>query len=199
MKFLRNLLAAIIGCLIAFGVVFVMFIIFIGIVGSSEDTVTIKKNSVLELQLKRPISDYVGDNAMDPFAGALYEQSQGLDEILHAISVAKDDDDIKGISINNNFMMAGLAQTQAIRKALEAFKASGKFVYTYGDFYMQKDYYLASVADSIFMNPVGALDFRGLSSEVLFFKDLQEKTGVKMEVIRIWANIYLECLKTKPL
>ncbi|CAZ96591.1 signal peptide peptidase SppA [Zobellia galactanivorans] len=184
MKFLRNLLAAIIGCLIAFGVVFVMFIIFIGIVGSSEDTVTIKKNSVLELQLKRPISDYVGDNAMDPFAGALYEQSQGLDEILHAISVAKDDDDIKGISINNNFMMAGLAQTQAIRKALEAFKASGKFVYTYGDFYMQKDYYLASVADSIFMNPVGALDFRGLSSEVLFFKDLQEKTGVKMEVIR---------------
>ncbi|SIS83151.1 protease-4 [Zobellia uliginosa] len=184
MKFLRNLLAAIIGCLIAFGVVFIMFIIFIGIVGSSEDTVTIKKNSVLELQLKRPISDYVGDNAMDPFAGALYEQSQGLDEILHAISVAKDDDDIKGISINNNFMMAGLAQTQAIRKALEAFKTSGKFVYTYGDFYMQKDYYLASVADSIFMNPVGALDFRGLSSEVLFFKDLQEKTGVKMEVIR---------------
>ena len=184
MKFLRNLLAAIIGCLIAFGVIFIMTIIFIGIAGSSEETVSIKKNSILELQLKLPISDYVGNNDMDPFTGAFMEQSQGLDEILHAITVAKDDDDIKGISINNNFMMAGLAQTQAVRKALEDFKASGKFIYTYGDFYMQKDYYLASVADSIFLNPVGGLDFRGLSTEVLFFKDLQEKTGVKMEVIR---------------
>ncbi len=184
MKFLRNLLAAIIGCLIAFGVVLIMFVIFIGIASSSEETVSIKKNSILELQLKLPISDYVGDNDMDPFTGAFIEQSQGLDEILHAITVAKDDGDIKGISINNNFMMAGLAQTQAVRKALEEFKSSGKFIYTYGDFYMQKDYYLASVADSIFVNPVGGLDFRGLSSEVLFFKDLQEKTGVKMEVIR---------------
>ncbi|MDO6818684.1 signal peptide peptidase SppA [Zobellia sp. 1_MG-2023] len=184
MKFLRNLLAAIIGCLIAFGVIFIMTIIFIGIAGSSEETVSIKKNSILELQLKLPISDYVGNNDMDPFTGAFMEQSQGLDEILHAITVAKDDDNIKGISINNNFMMAGLAQTQAVRKALEDFKASGKFIYTYGDFYMQKDYYLASVADSIFLNPVGGLDFRGLSTEVLFFKDLQEKTGVKMEVIR---------------
>lgn len=184
MKFLRNLLAAIIGCLIAFGIIFIMFFIFASIVGNAEDTVSIKKNSILELQLQQPISDYVGDNALDPFAGAFFEQSQGLDEIIHAISVAKDDDDIKGISINNNFIIAGLAQTQAIRKALEEFKANGKFIYTYGDFYMQKDYYLASVADSIFLNPVGVLDFRGLSSEVLFFKDLQEKTGVKMEVIR---------------
>lgn len=184
MKFLRNLLAAIIGCLVAFGILFIMFFIFASIVGNAEDAVSIKKNSILELQFQQPISDYVGDNALDPFAGAFFEQSQGLDEILHAITVAKDDDDIKGISINNNFIIAGLAQTQAIRKALKDFKESGKFIYTYGDFYMQKDYYLASVADSIFLNPVGALDFRGLSSEVLFFKDLQEKSGIKMEVIR---------------
>ncbi|WP_209402101.1 signal peptide peptidase SppA [Pseudozobellia sp. WGM2] len=184
MKFLRNLLAAILGCIIAFGLIFMMFIIFASIVGNAEDTVSIKNNSVLELQLKQPISDYVGDNSLDPFAGGLFEQNQGLDEILHAILVAKDDKDIKGISINNNFIIAGLAQTQTIRRALEDFKESGKFIYTYGDFYIQKDYYLASVADSVFLNPVGALDFRGLSSEVLFFKDLQEKTGVKMEVIR---------------
>ncbi|SHJ73389.1 signal peptide peptidase SppA [Pseudozobellia thermophila] len=184
MKFLRNLLAAILGCIIAFGIVFVMFFVFVSILGSAEDTVTVKDNSVLELQLQQPISDYVGDNALDPFAGGFFEQNQGLDEILHAISVAKDDKDIRGISINNNFIMAGLAQTQAIRKALEDFKESGKFIYTYGDFYTQKDYYLASVADSVFLNPVGVLDFRGLSSEVLFFKDLQEKTGVKIEVIR---------------
>ncbi|MFC4095069.1 signal peptide peptidase SppA [Euzebyella saccharophila] len=184
MKFLRNLLAAILGCIIAFGIVFIMFLVFASLLSSSEETVSVKENSVLELQLQQPISDYVGDNALDPFAGGLFEQNQGLDEILQAIAVAKDDDDIKGISINNNFIMAGLAQTQAIRRALKEFKESGKFIYTYGDFYMQKDYYLASVADSVFLNPVGVLDFRGLSSEVLFFKDLQEKTGVKMEVIR---------------
>ena len=183
MNFLRNLLAAILGTLIAFGLIFMMMFIFIGLVSSSEDSIEIKQNSVLELQLNRPISDYVGNNALDPFS-SIFEQAQGLDEILHAITVAKDDEDIKGISLNNNFLLAGLAQTQAIRKALEEFKSSGKFVYAYADFYPQKDYYLASVADSIFVNPVGALDFRGLSSEVLFFKDLQEKTGVKLEVIR---------------
>lgn len=183
MNFLRNLLAAILGCLVAFGIIFIMFFVFASLLGSAEDTVTVKENSVLELQLQKPIKDYVGQNAADPFAGLL-EKSQGLDEILTAIKVAKNDDDIKGISINNNFLMAGMAQTQAIRKALEEFKENGKFIYAYGDFYMQKDYYLASVADSIFLNPVGAMDFKGLASEVLFFKDLQEKTGIKMEVIR---------------
>lgn len=177
-------MAAILGTFIAFGILFVIFVVFVSLLGSTEETVSVKENSVLELQLQQPISDYVGDNELDPFSGGLFEQNQGLDEILQAIAVAKDDDDIKGISINNNFIMAGLAQTQAIRRALKEFKESGKFIYTYGDFYMQKDYYLASVADSVFLNPVGVLDFRGLSSEVLFFKDLQEKTGVKMEVIR---------------
>ena len=183
MNFLRNLLAAILGCLIAFGLVFVMFLIFISLVGSSEETVSVQPNSILELQVEGQINDYVGNDGLDPFAG-IFTHSQGLDEILQAIAVAKDDDDIKGISINNTILLAGLAQTQAIRKALEDFKENGKFVYAYGDFYMQKDYYLVSVADSIFLNPVGALDFKGLSSEVLFFKDLQEKTGIKMEVIR---------------
>ena len=183
MNFLRNFLASILGSLFAFGIVFVMFFIFISLISSGEDTVSIKDNTVLELQLQRPISDYVGTNELDPFSG-IFEQSQGLDEIIHAIEVAKTDDRIKGISINNNFILAGLAQTQAIRKALEEFKAQGKFIYAYADFYMQRDYYLASVADSIFMNPVGVLDFKGLSTEVLYFKELQEKSGVKMEVIR---------------
>ncbi|MBM1106051.1 signal peptide peptidase SppA [Aurantibacter crassamenti] len=183
MNFLRNLLAAIFGCLIAFGIVFIMFFIFAAILGNTEQNVSIKNNSILELQLNRPISDYTGNNDVDPFSG-IFEESQGLDEILHAIEVAKSDKDIKGISIQNNFILAGLAQTQAIRKALEDFKESGKFIYAYADFYMQKDYYLASVADKIYLNPVGVLDFKGLSSEVLFYKDLQEKSGIKMEVIR---------------
>ncbi len=183
MNFLRNLLAAILGCLIAFGILFVMFLIFVSLLGSADEGVNIKNNSVLELQLQRPINDYVGNSDEDPFAG-LFQQNQGLDEILHAIEVAKEDDDITGISLNNNFILAGLAQTQAIRKALAAFKEEGKFVYAYGDFYTQKDYYLASIADSVYLNSVGVLDFKGLASEVLFYKDLQEKTGVKMEVIR---------------
>ena len=183
MNFLRNLLAAIIGCLIAFGIVVVMFMIFISLLAGAEDGIVIKENSILELQLQQPIKDYVGNNEADPFS-ILFGQAQGLDEILHAIEVAKTDTDIKGISINSNFILAGLSQTQAVRKALKDFKESGKFIYTYADFYLQKDYYLATVADSVFLNPVGGMDFKGLSSEVLFYKDLQEKTGVKMEVIR---------------
>ncbi|HDZ06953.1 hypothetical protein LCGC14_0051450 [marine sediment metagenome] len=183
MNFLRNFLASILGSLFAFGILFVMFLIFVSLVSSSEDTVAVKDNSILELQLQRPISDYTGSNELDPFAG-IFEESQGLDEIIQAIEVAKNDDRIKGISINNNFIIAGLAQTQAIRKSLENFKAEGKFIYAYADFFMQRDYYLASVADSIFINPVGVLDFKGLSTEVLYYKELQEKSGIKMEVIR---------------
>lgn len=183
MKFLRNFLASILGSLFAFGILFVMFLIFVSLVSSSEDAVAVKDNSILELQLQRPISDYTGSNELDPFAG-IFEESQGLDEIIHAIEVAKNDDRIKGISINNNFIIPGLAQTQAIRRSLEDFKAEGKFIYAYADFFMQRDYYLASVADSVFINPVGVLDFKGLSTEVLYYKELQEKSGVKMEVIR---------------
>ncbi|MEL6916247.1 MAG: hypothetical protein AAFO99_00820 [Bacteroidota bacterium] len=121
MKFLRNLLAAIIGCLVAFGILFAMFFIFATLLGSTDDTVDLGKNTVLELRIQQPIKDYVGNNAADPFSG-LFEESQGLDEILHAIKVAKDDDKIKGISINNNFILAGISQTQALRRALKDFK-----------------------------------------------------------------------------
>jgi len=182
MKFLRNLLAAIIGTWIAFGIMFFMFVFFVSLV-NTEESVTVKKNSVLELQMKYPINDFTGNNDGEPF-DILFEKAQGLDQILHAIKVAKEDDNIKGISINNNYISAGISTTQAIRKALSDFKESGKFIYAFGDYYFQKDYYMASVADSIFLNPVGAIDFKGLSAEVLYFKDFQDKTGVKMEVIR---------------
>ena len=160
-----------------------MFVVLAALIGQGEDTVVVKDNSVLEIQLQTPINDYVGMDESNPFAG-LFNVNQGLDEILHAINVAKEDNKIKGISLNNNVIMAGLSQTQAIRDALTDFAESGKFIYAYGDFYTQKDYYLASVANEVYLNPVGALDFKGLSTEVLFFKDLQEKSGIKMEVIR---------------
>jgi protease-4 len=183
MKFLRNLLAAILGSLIAFGILFVMFFVFAALIGSAGDGVVVKENSVLKISLDEPIYDYYGTDENDPFAG-LFEEGQGLDDILHAIEVAKTDNRIQGISIKNNFLLAGLAQTQELRKALEDFKESGKKVYALADFYGQKDYYLASVADKVFMNPQGIMDFKGLSSEVLYLKELQEKSGIKMEVIR---------------
>mgnify|MGYP001802193279 CR=1 FL=1 len=137
----------------------------------------------MELSFTKPIRDYEGKDETDPFAG-FFEEGSGLDEILHTIKVAATDDDIKGISLTTSFLLAGYAQTQEIRKELQAFKASGKFVMAYSDFYTQKDYYLASVADEVYLNPQGAMDFKGLASEVLYLKGLQEKTGVKMEVIR---------------
>ncbi len=183
MKFLRNLLAAIIGCLIAFGVLFFMFFVFAALIGSGEDSVVVKENSILELNLNQPIRDYEGKDKTDPFA-RLFEEEQGLDEILHTIQVAKNDDKIKGISMTTGFLQAGMAQAQEIREALNDFKSEGKFIYSHADFYTQKNYYLASVADKLYLNPQGAMDFKGLASEVLYYKDLQEKTGVKMEVIR---------------
>lgn len=182
MKFLRNFLASILGTLFAFGIIFVMFLIFASL-ASVEEPSRVKENSVLQLQMEYPLVDYAGNDASDPFAG-LFEQRVGLDEVLHAIAVAKDDDDIRGISIENNFFMGGLSQAKAVRDALLDFKASGKFIYAYGDFFFQKDYYLSSVADSVFINPVGMVEFKGLAAEVLYMKELQEKSGVKIEVVR---------------
>lgn len=183
MNFLRNLLAAILGCLVAFGILFGMFVIFVTLIGNAEDGVVVKENTILELSFTEPIKDYVGRDETDPFAG-LWDDEVGLDDILHTIKVAKVDDKIKGISLTTSFVQAGLAQVQEIRKALLDFKSTEKFIYAHSDFYTQKDYYLATVADELYLNPVGAMDFKGLATEVLYYKDLQEKTGVKMEVIR---------------
>lgn len=183
MKFLRNLLAAILGSFIAFGIILCMGFLFLFLAGSEEKSIAIPRTSVLKISLQEPLKDYGGKYNFTDLQYH-FENYDGLNHILHAIRFAATDDKIKGISIDNTFLPAGMAQLKAIRDALEDFKASGKFVYAYGDFYMQKDYYLASVADSVFLNPTGGLDFRGLASEVLFFKDFQDKTGIKMEVIR---------------
>ena len=183
MKFLRNFLASIMGTLVALGIFWFMFLVFVTAIGKSEEPVSVRNNAVLSLRFSKPIVDYVGYNNNEPFSN-LFEESMGLDQIIHAIKVAQTDDRIKGINIQTSSLMSGMAQTQEIRQALEDFKTSGKFVYAYADFYGQKEYYLASVADQLYLNPQGILDFKGLASEVLFFKDFQEKTGVKMEVVR---------------
>lgn len=183
MKFLRNLLASVLGTLVALGIIFMVFLIFIAFAGNQETIKPVKDNSVLEISLSKPLKDYGGKYNFIDFEYK-FENYDGLNNVTDAIRFAKEDDKIKGISIYSKVFMGGTAQAKAIRDALAGFKESGKFVYAYGDFFTQKDYYLASVADSVFLNPVGEMDFRGLSSEVLFFRDLQQKSGVKMEVIR---------------
>lgn len=182
MNFLRNLLASVLGSLFAFGIILVMFLIFASL-ANMEESVSVEPDTILQLKFPDPINEYTGSDPTDPFAG-LFDKKMGLDEIIHAIKVASDDKNIRGISINTTFINAGISQTKAIRDALKDFKDSGKFVYAYSDYFQQKDYYLASVADSLFLNPAGAVEFRGLSAEVLFFKDLQDKSGVRMEVVR---------------
>ncbi len=188
MTFLRELLAAILGVFISFMIMFFVFIAIGSMISSSfvdDGKVVVKNNSILVLKLEDQIKDYAPKND-DPFAQilGLEEKKIGLDNILNAIDNAKYDDQILGISIESLMIQGGVAQIQEIRDKLYEFKESGKFVTAFADVYEQKNFYLSSVADSIYVNPEGFIDFRGLSGEVLFFKDFQDKYGVKMEVIR---------------
>jgi protease-4 len=184
MKFLRNLLASILGTFITLGLIIFLLVVVAVAVGEDEEIV-VNENSILEIKLDKEVKDYApkSDDIFDELFGA-NNKKLGLNEIINAIENAKYDSNIKGITINAFNINAGISQTKEIRDKLEEFKGTGKFVNAYADIYDQKAYYLASVADSVFINPVGELNFEGLSSEVLFYKNLQEKTGVKMEVIR---------------
>ncbi|MBD0723992.1 signal peptide peptidase SppA [Flavobacterium sp. L1I52] len=184
MKFLSNVIATVVG-LFVFLMLFFFGIIFIATMFSGDDeTASVKNNSVLELNLEDVKYDYAG-KYKDPWMSFFSEEKNiGLSDVINAIDVASIDDNIKGISILNNESELGMAQSKDLRNALENFKKSGKFVMAYANSFSQKEYYLNSVANSIYLNPVGEMDFKGLSSEIMFYKDLQEKTGVKMEVIR---------------
>ncbi len=183
MRFLGNVLATIIGIFV-FLMLCVFGIVLLGAIFSSDSgTTTVEKNSVIELDLSKVTEDYGGKIFYKDFDH--YETNHdGLSDIINGIKAAKSDDDIKGISILNDESSLGIAQTKTLRDALEDFKKSGKFVWAYANSYSQKEYYLNSVANKIYLNPIGNLDFKGLSTEIMFFKDFQDKTGIKMEVIR---------------
>lgn len=186
MNFLKRVLSTVVGIGVFFALCFFLLILLIAFSGGSDtDTVVVKSNTVLELNLDRPIEDYDGKFDYGDLTFFPNEPNyESLFDIIDAIEYAKNDAKIKGISIKNNNISAGMAQTKAIRDALVDFKESGKFIVAYGDYISQKDYYLNSVADTIYLNPVGGLDFKGLAMERMYYKDFQEKYGVKMEVIR---------------
>ncbi|MGG7034653.1 MAG: signal peptide peptidase SppA [Flavobacterium sp.] len=183
MKFLSNVLSTIVG-LFLFIMIFFFGIVILGVIFGDDETISVKKNSVIELNLKAVSNDYIGKYS-DPMMELFSENENiGLSDVLKAIKKAKTDKKIKGISILNNECSLGMAQRKALRDQLEDFKKSGKFIYSYADSYSQKEYYLNSVANKIYINPIGDLDFKGFASEILYFKDFQEKSGIKMEVIR---------------
>ncbi|MCB4808622.1 signal peptide peptidase SppA [Tamlana sp. 62-3] len=186
MNFIKRVFSTVVGIIVFLFLCFIAIFAIGMLLGSGqEDIVKPKANSVLELTLDFPIKDYAGKIKFPEYPFLDEQEKNGLFNIIDAIKYAKTDNNIKGISIDNNFINAGITQTKELRKALLDFKESGKFVVAYADIFTQKDYYLSSVADTVYINPAGMMEFKGLYSEHLYFKDFQEKTGLKMEVIRL--------------
>lgn len=189
MNFFKSFLASLLGTFIAMGLVALFFFMGIAAIATSlnfeqSKGTWIKENSVLGLNLNTMVTDRSPN--FNPLEGLSDFDSgmMGMDEIIGSIKKAKQDDKIKGIKLQSGFIASGWVQAREIRNALKEFKTSGKFIYAYGDYMSQKGYYVSSVADSIFMNPMGMMQLKGLSSEVLYYEDFQNQYGVKMEVIR---------------
>lgn len=184
-NFLSSLLATLTGLVI---MTILVFLIFMGIIAAStsKDPVEVKENSLLMANFNAQILDRANE---DPFAllfsgNFMYDEVMGLNQILKDLEKAKTDDNIEGIFMKLGTVSAGIATLGEIREAMLDFKESGKFIYAYSDAYTQKSYYLASVADSVFMTPEGMFLFNGMSAQVMFYKKALEKVGVEMQVIR---------------
>lgn len=191
MKFLRNLLAAILGSMIGIFVLFFLMIMILSAIGSmSEQEVVVKKNSVLTLDFSNAIKDRADDNPFSGLSLGIFETEEvvGLNTILTSIEKAKRDERIKGIVINSpyfNSNFGGMGFLKEVRSKLEEFKASGKFVYAYNKYgYTQGGYWIASVADSVFIHPQGGMSLTGFGGAMPFFTNMFKKIGVKPEIIR---------------
>ena len=186
MRFLRNVLATLVGLFVFFGLI---TLIFAGIISaaSSEEEVEVEANSVLKLELTKPIVEREND---DPFSDLSLPGNDnagviGLIELRRAIQAAKDDDNIKGIYLVTGVAPAGWAAYEEIRKELIDFKASGKFMVAYSEFLTESGYYLGSVADELHLFPEGLVEFNGLYQGVTFVKEALEKLGVEPRVFRV--------------
>ena len=189
-SFFKYVLATITGIGI---VVVVLFMITVGLitsmisqVGSSAES-KVPENAVLYVSLNHGITERA---AVNPFEGLDipgYGQykTMGLNDILSRLRAAKEDTRIKGIYFNPSSINVGMASLKEVREALVDFKESGKFIVAYSDTYTQKAYYLASLADEIYINPEGSLDFKGFSSSITFMKEALDKLGVDMQVVKV--------------
>ena len=184
--FFKYVLATVVGMLL-FSIVMGVFMVMsmVGIVASGEQTKSVKDNSVLVLNLSGTLDERA---QADPMAFIKGEDTEatGLDDMLTAIRKAKTNDKVKGIYIEAGaFAADSYASLQAVRKALADFRSSGKWIVAYSDSYTQSTYYLASVANKVWVNPQGMIDWHGLASQKIYVKDLLEKVGVKMQVTKV--------------
>ncbi|HWR99552.1 MAG TPA: signal peptide peptidase SppA [Prolixibacteraceae bacterium] len=177
-------LAAIVVATILFLFLLAGFIASLASMG--DQSISVKENSLLILKLDNRIVERKSNNPFEDIElpGMELSGTTGLNQIFHAIKQAKNDPKIKGIYLELSEIEAGFATAEEIRNALIDFKSSGKFIYSYSDAISQKAYYLASVADSLMLNPVGMFDFRGLNADHTFFKKALDKFGIEMQIVR---------------
>ena len=187
-QFFKMLFASMFGFIIGTFVLFfvLLFILSMMVSSMSTETVTLKDNSILHLELDHVIKERTSKNPFEDFNFSNFSSKQqlGLNDILKNIEKASKDEKIKGIYIDIPSFQAGLATVEEIRNALFAFKKSGKFIYAYGDNYTQGSYYLASAADKIFLNLEGQVSLNGIASQSMFFKGTLEKLEIEPQVIR---------------
>ena len=188
-QFFKFMFASMLGVFLAF---LLAFFIFIGIItaiiasADSDKNVTIGPGSVLHIKLDEAISDRASKNPFENFDFNSFSSKPqlGLNEVLESIEKAKSDDNIKGIFLDVCVIPSGIAMIEEIRNKLIEFKESEKFIISYGESYTQGAYYLASVADKMYLNPQGAFDFKGLGGELMFFKGALEKLEIEPQIIR---------------
>lgn len=164
-------------------------LLFISILASSFDndkTVEVKENSILKISFEQTILDRSSKNPFDNFDFSTFSETKtlGLNDILESIKKAKEDSKIKGIYLDLSTINCGLAMVEEIRNSLIDFKASEKFIFCSADYYSQKSYYLASIADYLYLTPTGNLDFTGFSMQIMFYKKALEKFGIEPQIIR---------------
>ena len=183
--FIKSVLATMVGMFgffIVMGVIGMMSII--GMIASGNAAQNVEKNSVFVLNLSGTISEQGSENPLSMFTGD-NSLNSGLNDILSSIKKAKANDDIKGIYIEAGALATNYATLQEIRNALADFRKSGKWIVAYGDFYTQGAYYVASVANKVYINPKGAIDWHGIGAQTMFYKDFMAKFGVKWEVVKV--------------
>ena len=181
--FFASLLALLVGTIL-------VILLLVGMISAltsfKDQIVTIKSQSLLVVKLDGRIVERKSNNPFEDLElpGIKMSNTTGLNQILSCIEKAKTDDRIKGIYLELSEVNSGYATVEEIRNALIDFKSSGKFIYSYSDMISQKAYYLASVSDSLILNPMGMFDFRGLNAEHTFFKKALDKFGIEMQVVR---------------
>ncbi len=188
-QFFKFVLASMVGVIISAVVLVILgVLIIVGIASSAGDkTVDVEANSILHMAFKTPITERTPNNPLAglDFLGLNSEKTTGLNDILANIKKAKTDSNIKGIFLDESYMTSGQATTEEIRNALIDFKKSGKFIIAYSEVYTQGFYYLASVADKVYMNPKGIFEFTGFSQQITFLKGALDKLGVEVQIIKV--------------